>query len=69
METVKLGTVYRSTDEEHLLFQKRIRTSQPKKEIIQEYFGERHWCKYEHSLEECVAYGMKISEDTNKTFT
>jgi len=43
METVRLGTVYRSKDAEHLLFLNRIRTKQPDRQLIEEYFDDRHW--------------------------
>ena len=52
METVKLDTVYRSQDPEHILFQNRIRETQPDRKTVREYFAERHWKDY--SLQECV---------------
>lgn len=64
MANVTLETVYRSTDEEHLLFQNRIRFEQPSKARLREYFGDRHWRG--SSLEDCVARGMQISKDTGK---
>ena len=67
METVTLDTVYRSSDEEHLLFQNRVRYEQPSKAVLTEYFGERHWTQY--SLASCVEYGMQIAEETGKPFT
>ena len=67
METVTLDTVYRTSDEEHLLFQNRVRYAQPSKAVLQEYFGERHWSQY--SLASCVKYGMQIAEETGKPFT
>ena len=33
------------------------------------YFGERYWSKQEHSLIDCVRYGMQIAEKTGKPFT
>jgi hypothetical protein len=67
MVTVTLDTVYRSTDEEHLLFQNRIRFEQPTRERLTEYFGDHHWRRY--SLDECVAYGMQMAKETEKVFT
>ena len=66
MQTETLGTVYRTDDAEHLLFQNRIRSKQPDKEFLRQYFGDRHWdgC----SLEECVKDGMQIAEETKKQF-
>ena len=62
MESVVLDTVYRSTDEDHLLFINRIRTEQPTRRRVMEYFGERHWSDY--TLDESVAYGMELAEKT-----
>ena len=67
MQTVTLDTVYRTCDEEHLLFQNRIRFEQPSRKVLQEYFGDRHWDRY--SMDECVAYGMQIAEYTEAPFT
>jgi hypothetical protein len=67
METVTLDTVYRSTDEEHLLFQNRIRFDQPDRPMLQEYFGERHWGDW--SLQSCVEYGMTMATESKKNFT
>ena len=67
MQTVTLDTVYRTSDEEHLLFQNRVRYTQPSKPVLEEYFGERHWSQY--SLASCVKYGMQIAEETGKPFT
>ena len=43
MARVEMKTVYRSTDEEHLVFQNRIREKQPTKYEVAEYFRRRHW--------------------------
>ena len=67
MVRVTLDTVYRSTDEEHLLFQNRIRHTQPSKPMLREYFEDRHWST--DSLQSRVAYGMRMAEDTGKPFT
>ena len=42
MRTVQLKTVYRSTDNDHLVFLNRIRLQQPNRKILDEYFGSRH---------------------------
>ena len=65
-QQVELKTVYRSRDEEHLLFLNRIRERQPTRATLKEYFGERHWAKY--SLDECVAYGMQLQEESKEPF-
>ena len=44
MQTVELDTVYRSTDEEHLLFINRIRMKQPSRDLMLEYWGDRYCC-------------------------
>ena len=67
MVRVTLNTVYRSTDEEHLLFRNRIRHTQPSKPMLREYFEDRHWST--DSLQSRVAYGMRMAEDTGKPFT
>ena len=67
MPKVELDTVYRSTDEAHLVFLNRVRYSQPSKETLRDYFGDRHWRNY--SLEACVAYSMEIAQETGKPFT
>ena len=67
MVTVTLDTVYRSSDGEHLLFQNRIRETQPDKKTLREYFDERHWDEY--SLQECVAYGLRMAEEKKCVFT
>ena len=46
----------------------RIRTSQPDRRTLTEYFPGRNW-KPDDSLEACVARGMKIAKDTEKPFT
>ncbi len=67
METVTLDTVYRTCDEQHLLFQNRIRFEQPSRGVLQEYFGQRHWKGA--SMDQCVKYGMEIAKETDKPFT
>ena len=52
METVELDTIYRSTDAEHLLFQRRTCETQPMKGVLREYFKGRHW--EPQSLDWCV---------------
>jgi hypothetical protein len=56
MPDKELKTVYRSTDESHKLFQNRIRDKQ-----------ERHW--YDHSLSDCVQYGLELAKEKNTVFT
>ena len=46
METVVLETVYRSTDEEQLVFITRIRAEQPTRDRLMKYFGDRHRSAY-----------------------
>jgi len=67
MQSVKLKTVYRSSDEEHLLFLNRIREEQPQKAVLREYFAERHW-RHE-SMEACVALGMKLADEASQPFS
>ena len=67
MPTVTLTTVYRTSDPEHLLFLNRIRSEQPAKETIREYFGERHWSGY--TLDASVEHGMKIAAEKKSTST
>ena len=66
-DRVSLDTVYRSSDEEHLLFLNRIREQQPERPVLREYFRGRHWAK--QSMEECVAEGMRLGEETGELFT
>ena len=66
MQTVKLKTVYRSTDEPHLVFLNRIREAQPLRPVMTEYFAERHW--QGRSLESCVEAGMQLGEDVGEPF-
>ena len=68
METIHLDTVYRTKDESHLLFLNRIRYEQPDRDLLLNYFGDRHWQR-SASLESCVAYGMRLAEQTGKPFT
>ena len=67
MQTVVLDTVYRSSDEEHLLFLNRIRFKQPERSTLTEYFGDRHW-RHE-SLRSCVAAGMQRAAVHKEPFT
>ena len=67
MQTVVLDTVYRSADEEHLLFLNRIRSSQPDRETLSEYFGDRHW--HHRTLESCVAEGMELAAQKQQPFS
>ena len=66
METVELKTVYRSSDEAHLVFLNRIRQQQPTREILEEYFGERNWRHI--SMEAAVSRGMALSADAGEPF-
>ena len=66
MDQVLLRTVYRSKDEEHLLFLNRIRERQPTRADLLEYFGDRQWHHY--SLRECVAYGMELGRQQGRQF-
>ena len=68
MQAVQLVTVYRTTDEDHLLFLNRIRHKQPQRNLLDEYFLHRHW-RSSLSLEVCVAEGMKIAEQKQKPFS
>ena len=67
MECVELETVYRTSDPEHLLFQNRIRVKQPDREMLEEYFGDRHWEK--RSLRDCVSHGLRLAEEHGGIFT
>ena len=70
METVELKTVYRCAgDQEHLLFQNRLRHTQPYRPMLEAYFGQRHWQRRQRSLEDCVREGMDIARKTGKPFT
>ena len=66
MPTETLGTVYRTDEPEHLLFQNRIRSEQPGKPVLQEYFGDRHWST--NNLDACVKRGMQIAAASKKHF-
>ncbi len=68
METVQLKTVYRSSDEAHLLFQNRIRERQPQRSVLTEYFLDRHWPR-SMSLEGAVAAGMHLAEKEKEPFS
>ena len=66
MQCVELKTVYRTDDNEHLLFQNVIRDTQPPKEILEEYFGERHW--EDKELSEYVSQGLSIGRQKEQPF-
>ena len=68
METVKLETVYRSSDEAHLIFLNSIRFKQPSREELLQYFGDRHWSR-RVDLQTCVARGMEIAREKGEPFT
>ena len=61
MQKVELKTVYRTADEQHLVFLNRIRETQPDKAMLHEYFASRHW--RHRFLEDCVRIGMQLEED------
>ena len=66
MRTVELRTVYRTSDEQHLVFLNTIRTEQPERTRLEEYFGERHWRRL--SLRECVRRGMELASSKGTPF-
>ena len=72
-DQVTLKTVYRTSDEEHLLFLNRIRVQQPDRPCLEEYFGDRHWHSsgpyQQMTLQECVAKGMELGSEQNEVFT
>ena len=72
-DKVTLTTVYRTADEEHLLFLNRIREQQPDRLCLDEYFADRHWPSsgpyQEMTLQECVAKGMELAAGTSEVFT
>ena len=65
--TVVLETVYRSTDEEHLLFLNRIRQKQPTRDELEEYFHQRHWQHTE--LDDCIRTGEELAAIRKEPFT
>ena len=67
MQSVELKTVYRSVDEQHLIFLNRIREKQPDRAMLEEYFADRHWRR--KPMEECVRIGMGKAEETGIPFT
>ena len=67
-EKVRLDTVYRSSDPEHLVFLNEIRNGQPDRSTLREYFGDRIWHRRD-SLDVAVGRGMKIAEETGKPFS
>ena len=66
MDTTELKTVYRSTDENHLVFLNGIRDGQPTRAGLEEYFDELHWKR--RDLKECVADGMRQGEAAGEPF-
>ena len=66
MHTIELKTVYRSKDEQHLLFLNRIREKQPEKSLLTEYFEGRHW--RHQDLESCVSFGMGLAKKSDQPF-
>ena len=67
MESITMDTVYRSKDEAHLLFLNRIRDKQPDRDMLDKYFGPRHWGTH-HSLEWAVAQGIHIGKEQDEHF-
>ena len=67
MDKVELKTIYRSTDEPHLVFLNRLRFEQPDRPTLKAYFGERHW--YHEALEDCVARGMALAKEKGEPFS
>ena len=67
MPTVTLETVNRSTDEEHLLFLNRIREKQPSKDLLREYFADRHFGRQD--LAACIRMGEQLAERYGQPFT
>ena len=65
-ETVELKTVYRTNDEQHMIFLNRIRVEQPERFHLTDYFGDRHW--RHDTMEECVARGLKLREQRGEPF-
>ena len=61
-----IDTVYRSKDEEHLLFCNRIRVEQPTRELQEECFADRHW--KERDLHVCVRTGMRLAKEAQEPF-
>ena len=61
-----LDTIYRTTDEEHLLFCNRIRVKQPTAELMEEYFADRHW--NDCDLSEAVSRGIQLAEEAGEPF-
>jgi hypothetical protein len=66
MQSVVLKTVFRSTDNDHLVFLNRIRNKQPDRATLTEYFGDRHW---EMDMREAVQLGMDMARQSGKPFT
>ena len=53
-------------DPEHLVFLNRIRSLQPDRAMLEEYFEARHWARL--SLEACVLRGMDLATKTGRPF-
>ena len=67
MQSVELKTVYRSSDETHLIFLNRIRFQQPERSVLAEYFGDRHWRGA--TLEACVVRGIQLAREAGQSFS
>ena len=67
MHTIKLDTVYRSKDEAHLLFLKRIRCEQPDRPTLEQYFEDRHWGR--QNVDACVMKGLELAREKGAPFT
>ena len=68
MDTVVLKTVYRTSDEEHLIFPNGIRERQPTRGKLEEYFEERFWKDRDCELGACVAASMSLAEQEGHPF-
>ena len=66
MQQCALDTVYRSKEEDHLLFCNRIRAEQPTREMQEEYFADRHW--KDRDLHDCVGTGMRLAKEAQEPF-
>ena len=64
---MELKTVYRTEDEQQLVFLNSIRTEQPQRDRLLGYFSDRHWRG--HALEEFVSRGMQLAVDKGQPFT
>ena len=68
LPTVELKTVYRTSDEDHLVFLNGIRHQQPDRPMLEQYFGDRHWKSSHHELSDCVRMGMDKAEAAGQPF-